>query len=62
MDQQIKLDKFDRAILRDAAVERYLAARPQPPEAMFDHLYAELPRALAEQRGAAVAGAGGDDV
>jgi pyruvate dehydrogenase E1 component alpha subunit len=46
----------------DAAVERYLAARPQPPEAMFDHLYAELPRALAEQRAAAAAGAGGDHV
>ena len=42
----------------EAAVERYLAARPQPPEAMFDHLYAELPRALAEQRAAAGAGGG----
>ena len=28
----------------DAAVERYLKTRPQPPEAMFDYLYAELPR------------------
>jgi pyruvate dehydrogenase E1 component alpha subunit len=44
----------------DAAVERYLKTRPQPPEAMFDYLYAELPRALAEQRAAVVAG-GGDD-
>src|ERR671918_840903 len=42
----------------DAAVERYLSARPQPPEAMFDYLYAELPRALAEQRAAAAAGEG----
>jgi 2-oxoisovalerate dehydrogenase E1 component alpha subunit len=37
----------------DGAVERYLKTRPQPPEAMFDYLYAELPRALAEQRAAA---------
>jgi pyruvate dehydrogenase E1 component alpha subunit len=44
----------------DAAVERYLKTRPQPPEAMFDYLYAELPRALAEQRAAVMAG-GGDD-
>ena len=28
----------------EAAVERYLAMRPRPPETMFDHLYAELPR------------------
>ena len=42
----------------DAAVERYLKTRPQPPEAMFDYLYAQLPRALAEQRAAAAASAG----
>jgi 2-oxoisovalerate dehydrogenase E1 component alpha subunit len=42
----------------EAAVERYLAALPQPPEAMFDYLYAELPRALAEQRAAATASRG----
>jgi 2-oxoisovalerate dehydrogenase E1 component alpha subunit len=42
----------------DAAVGRYLSTPPQPPEAMFDHLYASLPPALAEQR-AAVASAGG---
>jgi pyruvate dehydrogenase E1 component alpha subunit len=46
----------------EAAVERYLAARPQPPEAMFDYLYAELPRALAEQRAAVAAGRGDDHV
>ena len=40
----------------DAAVERYLTTQPQPPEAMFEYLYAELPRALAEQRAAAAAG------
>jgi 2-oxoisovalerate dehydrogenase E1 component subunit alpha len=42
----------------DAAVERYLKTQPQPPEAMFDYLYAELPRALAEQRAAVAAGEG----
>src|SRR6266550_2090229 len=35
----------------DAAVERYLAVKPRAPETMFDHLYAELPRAYAAQRG-----------
>ena len=44
----------------DAAVERYLKTQPQPPEAMFDYLYAELPRALAEQRAAAAASRGDD--
>lgn len=34
----------------DAAVEEYLATPPMPPTAMFDHLYAELPAALAAQR------------
>jgi pyruvate dehydrogenase E1 component alpha subunit len=44
----------------DDAVERYLATPGQPPEAMFDDLYAELPRALLGQRLAvAAASAGG---
>jgi 2-oxoisovalerate dehydrogenase E1 component alpha subunit len=34
----------------DAAVERYLAVGPRTPETMFDHLYAELPKAYAGQR------------
>lgn len=34
----------------DAAVERYLAVKPRPPETMFDHLYAKLPKAYASQR------------
>jgi 2-oxoisovalerate dehydrogenase E1 component alpha subunit len=34
----------------DAAVERYLATTPRPPETMFDHLYAELPTAYIGQR------------
>jgi pyruvate dehydrogenase E1 component alpha subunit len=40
----------------DAAVERYLATPPMPPEAMFDHLYAVLPAAYTEQRIAASRG------
>lgn len=42
----------------EAAAEAYLATPPQPPEAMFDTLHAELPAALAGQRAAAM---GGDD-
>ncbi len=44
----------------DAAVEAYEATPPQPPEAMFDFLHAELPAALAEQRAAVAGDAGGD--
>jgi 2-oxoisovalerate dehydrogenase E1 component alpha subunit len=33
----------------EAAVARYLAMNPRPPESMFGHLYAELPRAYAGQ-------------
>ena len=32
------------------AVDAYLATPPEPPEAMFDSLYAELPKALQNQR------------
>lgn len=38
-----------------AAVDEYLATPKEPPEAMFDSLYAELPRALAGQRAQAMA-------
>ncbi|RLA12111.1 MAG: pyruvate dehydrogenase (acetyl-transferring) E1 component subunit alpha [Gammaproteobacteria bacterium] len=34
----------------EQAVADYLAVAPQPPEAMFDYLYAELPQAYAAQR------------
>jgi pyruvate dehydrogenase E1 component alpha subunit len=34
----------------DAAIKRYLAIGPRPPETMFDHLYARLPSAYAGQR------------
>ncbi len=36
------------------AVEAYLATPPEPPEAMFDSLYAELPGALTGQRAEAI--------
>jgi pyruvate dehydrogenase E1 component alpha subunit len=41
----------------EAAVAEFLAIPPRPPEAMFEHLFAELPAALHEQRDA-VRGAG----
>lgn len=34
----------------EAASEAFLAQPPEPPEAIFDHLHAELPAALAGQR------------
>ncbi len=40
----------DCAAQVEAAVSEYLATPPLPPTAMFDHLYAVLPTALAEQR------------
>ncbi len=43
--------------LVDAAADSYLAVPPQPPETMFDHLYAEPPKPYAAQR-AQVAAAG----
>ena len=39
----------------DRAAEEYLATPPQPPDAIFDHLYERLPADLAEQRAAAAA-------
>ncbi|MGI9509380.1 MAG: pyruvate dehydrogenase (acetyl-transferring) E1 component subunit alpha [Geminicoccaceae bacterium] len=45
----------------EGAVERYLATPPQPVEAIFDFLYAELPRSLQEQRQAAIDAASGGD-
>ncbi len=33
----------------EAAVDEYLAIPPQPPRAMFDHLYGTLPAALSDQ-------------
>lgn len=41
------------------AVERYLSLEPAPPDAMFEHLYAELPTALLDQRHALQAQQGG---
>ena len=39
----------------EAAAEKYLATPPEPPEAMFDQLYAVLPASLTAQREAAIA-------
>jgi pyruvate dehydrogenase E1 component alpha subunit len=41
------------------AVEDYLAIAPPDAAAMFDHLYAELPAALRDQRAAALRFASG---
>jgi 2-oxoisovalerate dehydrogenase E1 component alpha subunit len=38
----------------DAEVNAYLETKPQPVEAMFDYLYAELPHDLREQRAQAI--------
>src|SRR5262249_28255434 len=46
-EEQLSAESQERV---EAAVERYLAAAPRPPETMFDHLYAELPVAYAGQR------------
>ncbi len=43
------------------AVDAYRSTPPPPASAMFEHLYAELPEALAEQRAELAAGAGRDD-
>ena len=36
--------------LIEAASDTYLAVVPQPPESMFDYLFATLPAALTAQR------------
>ncbi len=40
----------------EAAVERYLAMPPLPATALFEHIYAELPKALEAQRAELTAG------
>jgi len=42
----------------DAAADAYLGLPPQPPESIFDHLYATLPPSLADQRAALLQQAG----
>jgi hypothetical protein len=42
----------------DTAAETYLATPPQAPEAIFDYLYATLPRELIAQREALLKGVG----
>ena len=46
--EEALLQECDQRI--ESALEEYLATAPQPPQVMFDYLYAELPEALAEQR------------
>jgi 2-oxoisovalerate dehydrogenase E1 component alpha subunit len=52
-DEERLIEQLNAEI--DGAVERYLATPPQPPEAIFDYLYATLPAALAGQRAAVAA-------
>ncbi len=61
-DEEHLIGEIDARI--DAAVQAYEATPAQPPQAMFDCLYAELPKALAEQRATASresGGKGGED-
>ncbi|MBN1236865.1 MAG: pyruvate dehydrogenase (acetyl-transferring) E1 component subunit alpha [Gammaproteobacteria bacterium] len=51
-----RLEEATAARIEQAAAE-FLALPPPPPEAMFDHLFAQLPEALREQRDALVAAA-----
>jgi pyruvate dehydrogenase E1 component alpha subunit len=53
-EERLLADCRDRV---EAAKDAYLAMPPEPPTAMFDHLYATLPPSLKRQRDAA---AGGD--
>ena len=46
----------------EQAADQYLAAQPQPPETMFDHLYADLPQSLVEQRALVLAAAQNPEV
>ncbi|HEY5646834.1 MAG TPA: thiamine pyrophosphate-dependent enzyme, partial [Pseudomonadales bacterium] len=43
----------------EQAVEAYLNTPPEPPEAIFDHLYERLPAGLADQREALLGGGNG---
>ena len=47
-DEERLIEETDRTI--DAAVEAYESLPRRSPESIFDHLYAELPAAFAEQR------------
>jgi pyruvate dehydrogenase E1 component alpha subunit len=67
MDIEIWDQDKEQALLADCAarveeaVQAYLDTPVQPPQAMFDYMYAELPEALREQREIAIryAGTGG---
>ena len=55
-DEERLIEEIDADI--EAAVQSYEATPPQPPESMFDYLYAELPAAFAEQRARAIKNGG----
>jgi pyruvate dehydrogenase E1 component alpha subunit len=57
--EQRLLDRCRRRI--DEEAEAYLAIPPQEPGSIFDHLFAERPRALDEQYHRVTSSAGGDD-
>lgn len=54
--EEALLHECGRAV--EAAANDYLATPPQPPSAMFDFMFAELPADLVQQREAACSGAG----
>ncbi len=58
-EEEALIAEIDREI--EDAVAAYEATPPQPPEAMFDYLYATLPEALAWQRAALLAEAAGEE-
>ena len=47
--------KAECSRLTDIEVDAYLATKLQPVESMFDHLYADMPADLAQQRAEALA-------
>jgi pyruvate dehydrogenase E1 component alpha subunit len=63
-EQKLWTREDEEALLRrcndrvDTAAETYLATPPQAPEAIFDYLYATLPRELVAQREALLKGVG----
>ena len=52
--EEALLEECGRKI--EAAAEAYLATGPEPAEAIFDHLYAELPESIAAQRATLLGG------
>jgi pyruvate dehydrogenase E1 component alpha subunit len=57
--EEALLQECGRAV--EQAADDYLTTPPQPPSAIFDHIYAEAPAELVEQREAAIAQAQGGE-